>query len=85
MYGPGGNVTIESLRRSAEQFQEVPDDVDDGIVLGSTFSRPGGEENSVVIVRSTIRFPVVNTRYWILEMSCTPTARTSAFGMDFPS
>ena len=38
MYGPVGNVTIKSLRRSAEEFQEVPDNVDDGIVLGSTFS-----------------------------------------------
>lgn len=37
MYGPVGNVTIKSLRRSAEEFQEVPDNVDDGIVFGPTF------------------------------------------------
>ena len=60
MFGPVGNVTFESLRQSAENYQQVPDNVDEGYVLGSTFITPVGEENYFVIVWSTIRLSTLN-------------------------
>ena len=38
-YGPVGNVSVGSLRSSVEDFQEVPDDVDEGYVP-DIFFRP---------------------------------------------
>jgi hypothetical protein len=71
VFGPDGNVTIESLRRSVEELQEVPDDVDDGYVLGSSISMPGGEEKSFVMVWSTIRLSTLDIGDDVVYCDCT--------------
>ena len=55
MFGPVGKVTLESLKQSAENFSGVPEDIDDGYVIGKAFNTSPSGEVSFVIVFSSIR------------------------------
>lgn len=51
-FGSVGNVTLHSLQSAAAMIQVLPENIDEGYVLGSTFDP---EDKSFVIVLSTIR------------------------------
>ena len=54
-FGPVGEVTVESLKQSAHNFSGVPDDIDEGYVIGKAFNASPSGEVSFVIVFSSIR------------------------------
>ena len=73
-YGPVGKVTIESLKDSAALFSELPEDIDEGYVLGRAFRTSSSGVETFVIVLSTIRlstFPVGDAVHSDCTYKCT--------------
>ena len=56
-FGAVSGVTLNSLQQSVSEFQEVPDDIDEGYVLGASFSVSTSDEGEFAIVWSTVRLP----------------------------
>jgi MULE transposase domain len=56
-FGSVGNVTLHSLQNAATMLQVLPENIDEGYVLGATFDP---EDKSFVIVLSTIRMSTHN-------------------------
>ena len=53
-FGAVAKLTMESLRVSADEYSELPDDIGDGYVSGSASSTSISGEESFVIVWLTI-------------------------------
>ena len=74
MYGAVGKVSIKSLKESAAKFSEVPEDIDEGCVLGKAFKTPPSGVVSFVIVLSIMRlstFPVGDAVHSDCTYKCT--------------
>ena len=61
-YGPVGNVSVGSLRSLVEDFQEVPDDVDEAMYWDHQYI--ASWRRQAIICDSVVNYPVVNVRYW---------------------
>ena len=61
MYGAVGKMSLDSLKESAAKFSELPEDIDEGYVVGRAFKTSPSGVVSFVIVLSIMRlstFPV---------------------------
>ena len=62
MYGAVGKVSIKSLKESAAKFSEVPEDIDEGCVLGRAFKTPPSASG---LFKDSVECPILieNTHY----------------------
>ena len=49
-----GSVSLDSLRLSVAEFEDVPDDIDEGCLLGASFSVNEHVKGSFAVVWSTV-------------------------------